>query len=291
MTNYGRAIFGDNQFLGVNHFDQSKASSLFKQFSNSDAIIKVLGWAYEAGIRDFMFTTHERFDPVFDEICKSHLFPEMFFTPCLPYAHKYANAMAEKGMMRVVLENLRSLSKFKILGASVRAALRDFSGLMRLLIEVELVMCKGLRIRGVFLQNVMFDLLLALNARRLLESYFAFVSERLGVIPGFITMNHAAALDILCNQIGLSRPWVCSNYNASGFRMNPSEEAVVASFGSCRSKNIAMSVFAAGALDASSSLDYVLRAPGVNSVLFGSSRRENILQNAFKIAHANPSRQ
>lgn len=276
---FGRVILGDNQFLGVNHADQSKASSLNQKFSECEAIIEVLGWAYEAGIRDFMFTTHERFNAVFQEIIRSHLFPGMNYIPCLPYAHKYANAMAEKGAIKVVLDNLRETSKFSLLIATSRAIIGDFSGLMRLLVEVELLMTKGLPVRGVFLLNILFDLLLGLNATILLEKYFRYVSEELGLIPGFITMNHPTAVTVLCDEIGIKSPWICSNYNVGGFRTNPSNSEVVKSFASGKSKNIAMSVFASGALKGNLSLDYVLGSKGIDSILFGSSRRENIEQN------------
>jgi len=281
--NFGKVILGDNQFLGVNHADQSKATALNKKFSDCDAIIEVLGWAYEAGIRDFMFTTHERFYAVFEEILRSRLFPEMYYTPCLPYAHKYANAMAEKGAISVVLDNLRETSKLSVLMATSKALIGDFSGLMRLLVQVELLMTKGLPVRGVFLQNILFDLLLGLNATLLLEKYHRYVSEDLGLIPGFITMNHPTAVQVLCDEIGITNPWLCSNYNVGGFRTNPSQSEVVNSFASGKSRNIAMSVFASGALDGSLSLDYVLDSQGVDAILFGSSRRENIEKNTRKI--------
>jgi hypothetical protein len=280
---YGRVILGDNQFLGVNHADQGKATSLYKKFGETDSIIEVIGWAYEAGVRDFMFTTHDRYYSVFQEIKRSKLFPELYFTPSLPYAHKYANAMAERGMVDVVLSNLKEVSKLRMMSAMVRSAAGNFTGLMQLLVEVELLMCKGLPIRGVFLLNIMFDLLLGLKNTRMLEAYHTFVSENLGVLPGFFTLNHPEAVRVLCDEIGLKDPWLCSNLNAGGFRMNPSLPAVVDSFASGKSKNIAMSVFASGALGTDDCLEFALNAKGVDAIVFGSSKRENIEKNATAI--------
>ena len=280
---FGRVILGDNQFLCFNLADQGKASSLYKKFNEADSIVEVLGWAYEAGVRDFMFTTHDRYYPVFEEIIRSKLFPGMYFSPSLPYAHKYANAMAERGMVDVVLSNLRDVSKVRLMSALGRSAVGDFSGLMRLLVEVELLMCKGLPVRGVFLLNIMFDLLLGLNATKLLEKFHRFVADDLKVEAGFFTLNHPKAVNVLCDQLGLQSPWLCSNLNAGGFRTNPSLHDVVDSFASRKSKNIAMSIFASGALDADAGLRFVLDAKGVDSIVFGSSRRENIEKNAKKI--------
>lgn len=276
---YGKVILGDNQFLGVNHSDQGKASSLFKRFNQSDSIIEVIGWAYEAGVRDFMFTTHERYFPVFEEIKRSNLFPELYFTPSLPYAHKFANAMAEKGMVDVVFSNLGQVSKRRILPAVVQTAYGDFSGLMKLLVEVELLMCKGLPVRGVFLLNIVFDLLVGLKAHKILEKYHRYVFENLGVKPGFFTLNHPSAVAVLCDQIGLEKPWLCSNLNSGGFRTNPSKESVLRSFASGKTRNIAMSVFASGALAADTCIPFIKQAKGVDSVVFGSSNKFNIQKN------------
>lgn len=273
---YGRVILGDNQFLGVNHSDQTKAISLFKKFDETDSIIEVIGWAYEAGVRDFMFTTHDKYQNVFEEIIHSKMFPGLYFTPSLPYAHKYANAMAEQGMIKVVLENIRHLSKPRMLAAFARTAIGDFSGLMKLLIEVELLMCKGLPVKGVFLLNIFFDLLLGLDAKNILEKYFKYVSDDLGLTPGVFTMNHPAAAKVLCDEIGLSQPWICSNLNVGGFRTNPSRDDVIKSFGSGKSKNIAMSVFASGSLEGTRSLDFIRGINGVDAIVFGSSTKKNI---------------
>lgn len=284
---FGRVILGDNQFLGVNHADQGKASSLYQKFGEADSIIEVIGWAYEAGVRDFMFTTHDKYYPVFEEITRSRLFPGLYFTPSLPYAHKYANAMAERGMVDVVLSNLREVSKARVIPALARTAIGDFSGLMKLLVEVELLMCRGLPVRGVFMLNIVFDLLLGLNSLRLLEKFHRFVSDSLKVTPGFFTMNHPLAVKVLCDEIGLQEPWLCSNLNIGGFRTTPSKDAVIESFACGKSKNIAMSIFASGALGGESSLDFVLNAKGVKSLVFGSSSPTNIKKNVDRIHASN----
>jgi hypothetical protein len=280
---YGKAIFGDNQFLGVNHADQAKASELFSRFARTDAIIDVLGAAYDAGIRDFMFTTHERYFPVFDEVRRSNLFPGLQYTPCLPYAHKYWAAMSERGMIHAVWSTIRDVNATRIAAAGASVLVGRFSGMIRLLTEIELHMCKGLPVRGVFMQNVLFDLLMATESYFLIEAYHRVVCERLGALPGFITMNHQAAVRVLCDDIGIEQPWLCANFNAAGFRMNPSRVAVEQSFASQRTRNIAMSIFSSGAGTPEESLNHVMGAAGVDAILFGSSSKANIIKNAQAI--------
>jgi hypothetical protein len=61
-----KALFGDNQFFGVNHMSEDKARAQSMRFQDTSAIIDVLDTAYKAGIRTFMCTTHDRIAEVCD---------------------------------------------------------------------------------------------------------------------------------------------------------------------------------------------------------------------------------
>jgi hypothetical protein len=283
---YCKGILGDNQFLGVNHANQGKARDLYDRFQNADAILAVINSAYQVGVRDFMFTTHDRYTLVFDEIRRSNLFPDMSYTPCLPYAHKYWGKLSEKGLPGMLASTLGQI-KTRSLGVAAFSLLQGKTrGIIQLLTEVEILMCKGLPIKGVFLQNLAFDLLVAMELYGVISDFSDVVMRRLGCTPGFITMNHSMAVSVLCDNVGLENPWVCANYNKSGFRMNPSQDNCEASFAMGRSKNIAMSVFASGNLTPSDGLDYVvsrMNSGGVDAILFGSSNAVNIEKNMRKI--------
>jgi hypothetical protein len=276
---FGKIIFGDNQFLGINHASLAKASEMQDRFAQTSAIIEVLGWAYEAGLRDFMFTTHDRLEPVFREIVANKLFTDMNYIPCLPYAHKYANAYSEGNLVQVLTANLSACPKLSVVGGAARTLVGDLGGITQLLVEVELLMTRGLNVTGVFLQNVIFDLIIGLHGTRILERFHEFVEQRFNATPGYITINHPLAQQVLCDDIGLTKPWICSFFNVAGFRMHPSKDAVEKSFANGRSRNMAMSVFASGVLDAQASIDYVKSQPGVDAVLFGSSSHKNIVNN------------
>jgi len=278
---FARILLGDNQFLGINHSSADKALALDHKFANVDAILEVIGWAHQAGVRDFMFTTHDRLYPVFQEIVRSRLFPGMRYIPCLPYAHKYANSLTDGGPRAVVRDHLRV--NRRSLGGIARLAVGDFAAGMQLLVEIELLMTKGLDVKGVFLQNIMFDLIVGMRGQRLLARFHSYVSNRLGAIPGYITMNHPLAQKVLCDEVGIDSPWICANFNVAGFRMNPSPGEVEASFSNGRSKNIAMSVFASGALRSEGAIEYVRDFKGVDSILFGSSHRKHIDDNVALI--------
>jgi len=284
---YGHAILGDNQFLGVNHANQAKAAELFERFKNPDAILEIIAAAYDAGVRDFMFTTHDRYELVFDEVRRSNLFPGMHYTPCIPYAHKYWNRLFYQSVPAMLASTLLKVNPLGVIPAGLGLLVGRTGGLVRLLTHIEMLMCKGLPVRGVFLQNAAFDVLLALEAYRELESFADVVTRKLGALPGFITMNHPLAVEVLCDKIGLDQPWTCANYNLAGFRTNPSQEVVEAAFASRRTRNIAMSVFASGNASGQSSLDHVISRlgdrGGVDAILFGSSNPGHIRANTKTI--------
>ena len=96
-----RLLFGDNQFFGVNHMSEEKARAQSMRFQHLEAIIDVLDDAYEEGIRSFMCTTHDRVARICDHLRANQAqYPDFAFMPCMPYAHKYANAVTEFGMLR-----------------------------------------------------------------------------------------------------------------------------------------------------------------------------------------------
>jgi hypothetical protein len=133
---YGRAILGDNQFLGVNHANQAKAVELYERFSKTDAILEVIGAAHDAGVRDFMFTTHERFEPVFDEIRRSNLFPGMHYAPCLPYAHKYWSKLSSQSVPALLRDTLFQVNALQVVPAGLDLLAGHFGGFMKLLTQI-----------------------------------------------------------------------------------------------------------------------------------------------------------
>lgn len=280
--NYGKVILGDNQFLGVNHANQAKAGELYERFKNPDAILEVIGFAYDAGVRDFMFTVHDRYGPVFDEIRRSNMFPDLFYTPCLPYAYKYWNKLNEAGLIGLLMATVGQIRKRDAVLGLLQLGMGDISGIAKCAINIEVNMCDGLPLRGIFLQNLAFDLLMAFELYGVIEKISNSADKRFDCKLGFITMNHPEAVDVLCNKIGLHRPWLCSNYNISGFRMHPSKQKSEASFASGLTNNIAMSVFAASQKSPRESLEYVVSKMDtgqIKSILFGSSDSKNLRGN------------
>jgi hypothetical protein len=272
-----RLLLGDNQFFGVNHMSEERARAQAMRFDSVDAVIEVLDAAYDAGIRSFMCTTHDRIAAVCDHV-RSHRdrYRGFSFHPCMPYAHKYANAVTEDGMLGAVR---RFLPDEGMLDATIRGgtsiAKRDIEGVTTLLVDAEMKMFDGLPTPVVYLQNIVVDLLLGLGFERAFRIFADHVSERYDAEPGFITMNLPALLPALERQ-GVDDPIVCSNINKIGFRMCGGAEAYETALRERRFRAVAMSVFASGAIPAPEALEWVCAQPNVRSIVFGASSRRNI---------------
>jgi hypothetical protein len=274
-----RVLFGDNQFFGVNHMSEEKARAQAMRFQEGKAIIEVLDDAYSEGVKTFMCTTHERMSEICDYFRDNKSkYPDYVFYPCMPYAHKYANAAAELGMLGAVRSFLPEENKLgALLKGGISLARQDVEGLARLLIDAEMKMFAGLSTPVIFLQNVATDFLLGLGFDEAFRMFADCVRERYQAEPGFITMNAPLLLTRL-EKLGIENPIICANFNKIGFRMCGGMQAYEDLVAQGRCRLIAMSVFASGALPPQEALEYVCRFPKIESIVFGASSRRNIAQ-------------
>lgn len=274
-----RVLFGDNQFFGVNHMSEERARAQQMRFQDLQAILDVLDAAYQEGIRTFMCTTHDRVERICDHF-RAHpeRYPDYRFYPCMPYAHKYANAVTEYGM----IEALRSfLPQDGALGAMIKGGValanKDAAGIMQLLVDAEMKMFRGLQTPVIFMQNVITDLLLGMGFNECFRIFHDHVRSKYHAEPGFITMNAPMLLDAL-DILGIDNPIVCANINKIGFRMCGGIDVYERTIATRRFRPIAMSVLASGAIAPREAIEYVCRQPQIESIVFGASSRANIRQ-------------
>jgi hypothetical protein len=271
-----RILFGDNQFFGVNHMSEEKARAQALMFRETRDIIRVLDAAYDAGVRVFMCTTHDRVGEVADVVrANPERYPDFQFYPCMPYAHKYANSVGEVGILETVRRFAPGGVLETIVKGAVSAVTQDAVKLMQILVDAEMKRFAGTRTPIVFVQNVVTDLLLGLRLEHLLAAFAAHVRARYGAEAGFITMNLPLLVERL-ERAGVKDPIVCANINKIGFRMSGGVEAYreVLRGGRCRA--IAMSVFASGAIPPREAIEWVCRLEGVQSIVFGASSARHI---------------
>ena len=226
MSEIDRLLFGDNQFFGVNHMSEEKARAQQMRFQSISAIQDVLDIAYDEGIHTFMCTTHDRIEQIASHVrANPDRYPDFKFFPGMPYAHKYANAVTEDGMIGAVRKFLPDDGFFdSAMRGGSSLAKKDIEGIITLLVDAEMKMFQGLSTPVIWLQNVVVDLLLGLHFTEALRIFHDHVRAKYGAEPGFITMN-APLLATRLHEVGIERPVICANFNKVGFRVSGGLEA------------------------------------------------------------------
>lgn len=273
-----KVLFGDNQFFAVNHLSDEKSRAQAIKFKDDSSIIKVLDQARETGINTFMCTTHDRIGNICDHIRAN---PEKYkgfkIFPCMPYAHKYANAVTELGIVGTLKEYVPGNFFGSLFKGGMAFLSKDFMSIIELLIDAEMKMFKGIETPVIFIQNVMVDMILGMKMFEIFKEYDAYIRKKYNAEPGYITMNMPALLDAL-NSVGIQNPVICSSINKVGFRMSGGKEIYEKYLREKQFRPIAMQVLAAGAIRPKEAIEYLGQFPKIESVLFGASSKANIAE-------------
>lgn len=271
-----KVLFGDNQFFAVNHLSDEKSREQAIRFKDDSAIIRVLDQAIEEGVGTFMCTTHDRIANICDHM-RTHpdKYRDFKIFPGMPYAHKYANAVTELGIIGTIKQYVPG----NIFGTFAKGGMaylsKDFLKLMEIFIDAEMKMFKGISTPVIFIQNVIVDMILGLKAYEAFRAFDDYIRKKYNAEPGYITMNMPALLDAL-NSIGIENPIICSSINKIGFRMSGGREIYEKYLREKEFRPIAMQVLAAGALRPKEAIEYLGNFPRIESVLFGASSRGHI---------------
>ncbi|MBN1145385.1 MAG: hypothetical protein JXA72_13220 [Bacteroidales bacterium] len=271
-----RILFGDNQFFAVNHLSDEKARAQAIQFRTNEAIIRVLDIAIDLGVKTFMCTTHDRIAGICEHIRdNSDKYKGFKIYPCMPYAHKYANAVTELGILGALKEYLPGNIFSTMAKGGMAYARKDFIAMMELLIDAEMKMFKGINTPVIFIQNVLTDMILGLGMKDIFKAYHSYIIKKYNAEPGYITMNMPMLLNVL-EEVGIKNPIICSSINKIGFRMSGGISSYEKIIAEGRFRPIAMQVLAAGAIRPEQAFDYVCKQKNIESILFGSSSKEHI---------------
>lgn len=193
----------------------------------------------------------------------------------MPYAHKYANAVTELGIVGTIKQYVPGNIFSTFTKGGIAYLNKDFIKLMEILVDAEMKMFKGISTPVIFIQNVVVDMVLGLKMYDFFKEYDAYIRENYNSEPGYITMNLPALLDAL-NSVGIENPIICSSINKVGFRMSGGKEIYEKYLTEKPFRPIAMQVLAAGALRPKEAVEYLSRFPKIESVLFGASSRGHI---------------
>ncbi|MCU0460400.1 MAG: hypothetical protein MUF36_00080 [Bacteroidales bacterium] len=283
MEKIDKIVFGDNQFFGINHMSQEKAQQLSEKFRDLNRIIEIYDIALGLGINSIMLNSNDRAR----EICNyfrnnASRYSDIKWYPSIPYPHKYANLVAEKGIVQTINELVfKGNTVSDILGMISKGGAvlfnKDVIKIMKLLIDLEMRIFEGLDIKVVFLQNIITDLILGFSISEVFKEYCNYIRKRYKAIPGLITQNMPYLLDKL-NEWGIDNVVICSSFNKIGYLMSPDINSYVLASKNNNPEKIqimAMSTLASGAIPPNAAYEFINRQ-NIQSVVFGASSERNI---------------
>lgn len=271
-----KVLLGDNQFFAVSHLSDEKSRAQSIQFKDDESIIRVLDQSISLGINTFMCTTHDRIGNICEHIRKNPASYNGFkIFPCMPYAHKYANAVTELGIMGTVKQYVPGNIFHTFAKGGFAILNKDFIKLMEIFIDAEMKMFNGINTPVIFIQNVLVDMILGLKMYEVFKEYDEYIRKKYKAEPGYITMNLPALLDAL-NSVGINNPIICASINKIGFRMSGGKDIYEKYLKEKEFRPIAMQVLAAGALRPKEAIEYLGNFPRIESVLFGASSKSHI---------------
>jgi len=271
-----RIFFGDNQFFGINHLSEEKARAQALRFKKTSSVINTLDYVYDLGINTFMCTTHDRIWEICDHIrANPERYKDFKIYPCMPYAHKYANAVTELGVIGALKRFMPGNVFATMAKGGMALAKKDFISMMELLVDAEMKMFAGINTEVIFLQNIVTDLLLGLGMKDFFVAFSEHIENKYGAEAGFITMNLPLLLSTL-SECGIENPIICSSINKIGFRMSGGVELYERTIEENKFRPIAMQTLAAGAVAPSEAMEYVCKQKNIQSILFGASTKSHI---------------
>jgi hypothetical protein len=283
MQPVDKIIFGDNQFFGINHMSQEKAQQLAEKFFDIKEIYRVYDIAFEAGIRAIMLNSNERAKDIcayFKE--NKQKYQDISWYPSIPYPHKYANLVAEKGIFPAINEVLfKDNSALDILGMMTKGGMavlgKDIIKMMQMLIDVEMKIYKDLNIRVIFLQNIITDLILGYGIKEIFYEYCEYIRKKYNVLPGLTTQNMPYLINKL-RQWDIKEVVVCSSFNKIGYLMSPDIKSYVETIKNNNPADyqiMTMSTLASGAIPAKEAYVFI-NQQNIQSVVFGASDKKHI---------------
>ena len=290
MNRIDKIVFGDNQFFGINHMSQEKAQQLAEKYFDIRNIYRTYDIAFENGIRAVMLNSNARAKDICDYFrANSFKYGDISWYPSIPYPHKYADLVAEKGILRafndVLFSNNTAMGALSMIAKGGLATFnKDAITLMKMLVDLEFKMFDGLNTKVLFLQNIIVDLMLGCDMKDMFKAFCDYVKDKFQVTPGLITQNLPHLKSRLV-QWGIEDVVICSSINKIGYLMSPSVDSYVETIKSNDPEKyqlMAMCTLASGAVPAREAYDFINSLP-LQSVVFGASSEKNIRETTHLI--------
>jgi hypothetical protein len=281
-----KIILGHNQFFGTDHMSAERGAERAGYFSKIENVIHIIRFAYENGAKGLMLSTHDNTKLIINELVKDdELKNNLNIYVLLPYMAKYVRMANERGMVNMVGEILGEATWKERIGIMSSGGMgvlkKDISGMLKALIDIELIPFKKVNMKAVFLHNALSDMVAGLKMADIAHFFSKHIVEKYQVAPGFCTLNSPLLTNFL-KDVKIENPLLMAPFNPIGFQMNPSRETAEKVLKKIPSRMIAMSTLAAGYVKPKEAYEYISTLTEINSVIVGASSQEHIVEN-FKL--------
>lgn len=289
-------ILGHNQFFGVAHLSSAKGAERDQQFSDIGNVMKMIEAVMDEGVDAMMLSTHPRADEICRRIAADPRVREkLTLYPVLPYIAKYVRLANEKGLANMVLDIVSGAGTMGTIGMMLKGGAGALTGdvykMIELLIDVEMTIFKGTRMRAIFLHQALTDLALGLDLRDVFLFYHDYIPKKFpGVEAAWCTFNLPMLLEKF-ESWGIGNPIVMPPLNKIGFQMQPSLDANAAALRAHSCRVVAMSTLAGGFLPPTEAYAWLYQQPNIASVVVGASNRRHATETFAAIRRAREARQ
>jgi hypothetical protein len=157
---------------------------LAEQFFDIRAIYRVYDSVLENKIKAVMLNSNNRTQEICDYFrANKNKYQDISWYPSIPYPHKYANLVAEKGIFPVIGEILfKDNSVITVINMVTKGGMavlgKDVIKMMQMLIDMEMKMFRDLQNKVVFLQNIITDLILDYEIKEIFYEYCEYIRKK-----------------------------------------------------------------------------------------------------------------
>jgi hypothetical protein len=286
LTESGKLLLvGDNPFNGISHLSEDRARARGNEIGQAEYAAGLVLDSLENGANGFMFSVSDATLSILQIVSKKTNSQSVALHAIVPYSYEYvrlATQLGNLGLGRKLAGRVVRSGDLRAIASGFKAVVGlDPVALMKTYVRYEksrIMSSVGKRqeLTSILLQEVITDMVVALNLDWFVKSYVRFVSG-LGIKPGFETRNFAYLVNKFEEwNVDFSDIELVSSFNKVGFQMNPSKEACEKALDEIPECDvIAMSILAAGYIKLPDAVEYIEGLQNLKGMVVGVSKEKH----------------
>lgn len=276
-------LVGDNPFHGISHLSQERARARGERATSPEEAAELVLTALQNGANGFMFSVSDLTLSML-RFMKKRKSGNLDLYAIVPYIFEYVRTATQTGtpgLAKRLAKQIVMSGDPRAMAIGMKAAITmNPLDLLDTYLKYEISRVRSsvgreTNLVSLLLHEVVTDMALALNLDWLFESYVRFLSRR-SIIPGFNTRNFPFLIRKFGEwNIDLRSVLIATPFNKVGFQMNPSKSECERTLADLSSPIVlAISILAAGYLQPSAAMDYLVNLPNLNGVVAGVSTKQ-----------------